>query len=711
MEEYFSQLIHEFKLPLNNPVPIFFLILCVILISPVILNRLKIPGLIGLIISGIVIGPFGLNLLEKNIAIDLFSTIGLLYIMFMAGLDLDMNEFLENRKKSLFFGFLTFFVPLSMGFPVCYYLLEFNLDASLLTASLFSTHTLVAYPIVSKLGVSKNQAVAITVGGTIFTDTGVLLLLAVIMGNYHGGLNNEFWIFLAISLVIFSIIIFYLVPKIARWFFQKLEGEKHAHYIFVLSVVFLAAFLSELAGLEPIIGAFASGLALNRLIPQSSALMNRIEFIGNSLFIPFFLISVGMVIDLRVLLKGPMALFITGILLIVAFSSKWLAAFFTQIAFKYSKAQRNLIFGLSSSHAAAVLAVILVGFKAGIIDENVLNGTIILILISCIVASVVTEKAAKRIVIDSGGGFEKKIQLNRLSNEHILVPIANFQNINKLLEFALVIKDIKSANPVSILSIVPNDAQAETNILKSRDKLQEYAKQAAATENKLNIITTIDHNVGSGIARISREIMAGIIIVGWPRKAGMLEKLIGEKIDNIINVVEKNLFICHFVNPLIVHQRIVLITPPLSEKEMGFYVWVQKIGQASMELSLPVLHFGTTKTNEAMREHYKKSGFKISITAHEFADWEDILIISRWINENDIILLVSSREGYISHIKHLDHLPTKFEKHFEKNSRIIVFPQQGDASQLSDAYDDISSLPGSMSFEIPGKMNRQNDES
>ena len=315
--------------------------------------------------------------------------------MFIAGLELDIAEFKANRNKSILFGFFTFTIPLGVGFPVCYHLLGYDFNASLLTASMFATHTLVAYPIVSKLGISKNQAVAVTVGGTILTDTAVLISLAVIVGGAQGTIDSKFWLRLGISLAIFTAIMFFIIPRLAKWFFRKLESEKHSHYIFVLAVVFFAAFLAEVAGLEPIIGAFAAGLALNKLIPSSSSLMNRIEYVGNSLFIPFFLISVGMIVDVSVILNGPMALVIAGTLSVVAIFGKWLAALITQLAFKYSKAQRQLIFGLSSSHAAATLAVILVGYEAGIIDDNILNGTIILILITCVVATFVTEKPLK----------------------------------------------------------------------------------------------------------------------------------------------------------------------------------------------------------------------------------------------------------------------------------------------------------------------------
>jgi Kef-type K+ transport system membrane component KefB len=697
---------HEFQLPLGNPVLIFSLILLIILLSPILLRRLNIPGIIGLIISGVIIGPHGLNILEKNSAVDLFSTIGLLYIMFIAGLELDMNQFKANRNKSLLFGFFTFIFPLSIGFPVCYYFLDYDLNASLLTASMFATHTLVAYPIVSKLGVSKNQAVAITVGGTILTDTAVLIILAIIMGNNEGNLNQEFWIKLGVSLVIFSAIMFYLIPKIAKWFFSRLESEKHSHYIFVLAVVFFAAFLAEVAGLEPIIGAFVAGLALNKLIPHSSALMNRIEFIGNSLFIPFFLISVGMIVNVSVITKGPEALIVAGTLTAVALFGKWFAALFTQLVFKYSAAQRQLIFGLSSSHAAATLAVILVGYKAGILDENILNGTIILILVTCIVASFATEKAAKKIVIEMDDNPADLKKSSEFTNEHILIPIANLERISKLLEFSIFIKDKKSANPVSILSVVSNNDEAEINILKTRSKLEEFVKQASASETKVNIITTIDHNRASGIARISREIMADIIILGWPQRSGLMDKLIGEKVDNILNNTDKTTFICHFEKPLVLHKRIVIVIPPFGEHENGFEQWYTKMSKLAQELSIPILLCCNETTRNSVNKLMKKARLTASIVPYLFEDWDDFFVLSKVINVDDLIVLVCARKGAASHMNVLENLPTKLEKHFEKNSRIIIYPLQFNQRNGTERYDDITPEPLRKGIEAAQKIGR-----
>lgn len=675
MKEFLDILQHEFELPLENPVLVFALILLIILISPIALKRLNIPGIIVLIISGIIIGPFGFGILEKSSAIDLFSTIGLLYIMFIAGLELDMNQFKANRNKSFLFGFFTFILPLTIGYPICYYLLGFDFNASFLTASMFATHTLLTYPIVSKMKVSKNEAVAITVGGTILTDTAVLIILAVIMGNHEGTLNMAFWQRLIISLTIFSAIIFLVVPRIAKWFFTTMENEKHSHYIFVLSVVFIAAFMAELAGVEPIIGAFLAGLSLNRLIPHSSALMNRIEFIGNSLFIPFFLISVGMLVDISVIFSGPMALIVAATLSVVAIFGKWLAAFFTQLVFKYSASQRKVIFGLSSGHAAATLAVIIVGFNAGIIEENILNGTIILILVTSIVATLATERAAKRMSAEAKEISVADVKSSEsYKSESILLPIANILNFDKLLEFAILIKDKSSLNPISILSVVPNNEEAEINIARATDKLEDFVKQASAAETNVNILAAIDHDVAQGIARKSKEIIADLIILGWPTQKGLIDKLIGKKMERIISANKKTSFITYFNRPLATHKRIFMIVPPLAEKEVGFVLWMKKIDMLAKELSVPVVVNCTTETSTEMKKILKEIKTDSPFQYKKFSAWEDFLILGKDMLEDDIVVLVSARKGAISYRSILPTIPTKLEKYFFDKSRIIIYP-------------------------------------
>ncbi len=684
MTDFISELQHEFALPFTNPVLIFAILLLIVLLAPILLKRINVPSIIGLILAGVLIGPYGLNWIDNTHGgVEMFSSIGLLYIMFIVGLELDLGEFMENRNKSLMFGLYTFLIPLLIGFPVCYYLLGYDANASFLTASMFSTHTLVAYPIVSRLGIARNQAVAVTVGGTILTDTAVLIILAVVLSNSNGGLDFGFLIQLLLSLGIFSVIIFLVTPRIAKWFFQKSESEKYGNFIFVLFVVFSAGFLVELGGIEPIIGAFAAGLALNRLIPHSSALMNRIEFFGNALFIPIFLISVGMLVDVSIVLNGPWTLIVALTLTVVAIIGKWLAAWTTQKTFRYTTVQRTLIFGLSSSHAAATLAIIIVGYRAGILDEYILNGTIILILLTCIVASVYTQRSAREIALSEENAPLTPSAMGEFAQEKILVPIANPSHIGHHVELALLLKDKKSVNPISLLGVVPNNREAEKNIVSFRKKLQEFVATATAAEVNVDILTTIDHNPADGIVRTARETMSDMVILGWPGKAGLWDKLLGEKIDLIVKNMDKNLFVCHMEQKLISHKRIVVISPPSAEKEEGFSLWVDKVATLSSELSIPVLHLGHPETQQLV-SGYKKTG---SFTYLPFTDWENPLSCGDQIRKDDLIILISAHVGYISHLPVMESITSRLENRFPHHSRIVVYPRQQLADQLLGSDD------------------------
>lgn len=409
-------------LPLQSPVALFLLLLLIILVAPLLMRRLGLPPIIGYIMAGVLVGPYGLHLLERNGAIELLSTIGLLYIMFLAGFQLDMQDFRQKRNRSLVFGLLTFAVPILLGFPVCFYLLHQPMLAALLIASMFATHTLVSYPIVTRYAITNNEAVAVGVGGTILTDTAALLIFSVIMGTRHGQLNAAFWLHLLIYGAVFLLVMLLLVPRASAWLLPRLKGDT-AGFIYILLIVFLAAFLAQLAGIEPIIGAFTAGLALNRLVPFGSPLMDKVSFTGNALFIPFFLIGVGMLVDLRVLLNGTSALVVAGSLTVVALAGKWLAAWISQRCFGYSYLQRQLLFGLSSSHAAATMAIILAAYKAGVIDVDILNGTILLIMVTCLVASFVTEQASKTIVRRATETGKETLKYKGIETE-VLTPVA-----------------------------------------------------------------------------------------------------------------------------------------------------------------------------------------------------------------------------------------------------------------------------------------------
>lgn len=677
MKEFFADLFSQFSPPLQSPILVMSLILMVILFSPILMKKVKLPSIVGLILSGVIIGPYAFNLLEINSFIEIFSEIGILYIMFWAGLELDLNDFKVNKNKSIVFGIFTFVIPLMIGYPAIHFFLHYDFNSAFLTAAMFATHTLVTYPIVSRLGVSKNEAVAVTVGGTILTDTAVLIILAVIIGNAEGGLSQAFWTQLGISLVIFCLIMFLVIPKIAKWFFLKFEQEKHLHYIFVLAIIFFSAFLATASGLEGIIGAFVAGLAINKQIPASSALMNRVEYMGNALFIPFFLISVGMMMDISVIFHGWNSWIIAGVLTAVAMLGKWLAAFFTQLVFNYSKLQRQIIFGLSSAHAAATLAVVKVGYDKGIMDDAILNGTIILILIACVVASLVTEKAGAKLKEQMETNVDLILESSSASKEKIVLMYLEVEQAEKLLNLAILIRDKSSPNSLALLSVIKNDEEAEANVVKAKAESAKQAKDAPATETEIEIIATIDDSIEAGLKRIARELSADLLLLQWMKGNGAF--YLGDQAkrrEAFIRATNRNVFLCHLTQPIPLHNKIHIIAPANVKKEEGFSLWVMKMALLAKETSNQVKVYADAATHEGIKTIAKENKLSSVFDYVVFTELEDFLILSKFIEDRDLIILISARRGAVSYSKELNSIPAKIEKHFSKNSFIVIYPKQ-----------------------------------
>lgn len=686
MTQILDRLIDLLQKPFHSSVLIFAVILFIILLAPILLRSLKIPGIIGLILSGLIIGPHGLGWIEKNAAVDLFSTIGLLYIMFLAGLELDLKEFKTNKHKSLVFGFFTFIIPMALGFPVCRYLLELDLNASLLVSSMFSTHTLVTYPIVSRMGISRHEAVAITVGGTMLTDTAVLVLFAVIVGSVKGEINHLFWINFAISVVLFLLVVFLLVPLLTSWFLKKLEGEKRSHFVFILSMVFFAAFLSEVAGLEPIIGAFAAGIALNKFVPRTSSLMNRLEFVGNAIFIPFFLISVGMLINLKVIGNGTTAWIIAGTLTVVAIIGKYLAAAITSLTFNFPTTWRRLIFGMSSSHAAATLAVILVGFKMGIVDENVLNGTIVLILVTCLVASFVTENAAKKIMIQEE---EFKDQSSsQLLEQKILVPISNPVTMERLIDLAIAIKLPKNRFPIVSLSVVDDDHTAKTKLIEAKRMLEKAIIHAASMDQKVEIVTTIDQKVTGGIKRVAKEIFASEIIIGFGLKNQFSEMLFGNNVKYLVENTDIAVWVASIHANLNSYKKIVIVCPKFADREYGFQNWLSRIFRMGNSLGLPCHFHSTSQTYDQVAVFHQQQRTNVRISHTEFREWEEFNTLGQHLQPSDLVVFPLPRSGGVSYKLVQENIPRLMAKHFEQLSFIFVYTSSADdTSELMFSHD------------------------
>lgn len=666
------QRMHLLTPPFEQPVLIFAVVLFIILLAPPLLRQLRAPGLIGYIVAGILVGPNGFNLLLRDASIVLFGTVGLLYIMFLAGLEIDLNDFRKNRNRSLVFGALTFSIPQTVGTLAAHYLLGYDLRSSLLLGSMFASHTLLAYPVVSRLGLAANEAVTVAVGGTIITDTVALLVLAVIAGSARGELNAAFWLQLVSSFAIFLFVVLWGIPRIGAWYFRNVRGDGGSQYIFVLAMVFICAFLAELAGIEAIIGAFLAGLALNRLVPHTSPLMNRIEFVGNTLFIPFFLISVGMLVDVRVLFGGPRALAVALLMVVVATGSKYAAAWATQRIFGYSTDERHLIFGLSNAQAAATLAAVLVGFNLGLLNADVLNGTIVMILVTCFIATLSVEAVGRRVALADS---HRKPDLSA-TPERILVPIAHPATIEGLLDVAILIKNPQLPEPIYPLVVVRDDADARERVAASLKSLDKAIAHAAATETPVQVVSRVDLNVASGIARATVELMITEVVLGWNAQPSASQRVLGGVLDHLLTLIRQQVLVCRLAQPLGAGARIIVIVPPGAERETGFVRWARLLRNLSKQIGAALHLYGDAAALAQLRALLSAGKPALPAVYTPFDDWEHGVQLLQRVEADDLLLLVSARSGTLSHQPFLDALPRRVAEERPQTNFIIIYPEQ-----------------------------------
>jgi Kef-type K+ transport system membrane component KefB len=683
----------DFSLPLTNPVIIFSLVLFIILFSPILFQKIKIPHIIGLILAGMIIGPYGLNLLLRDSSIVLFGTVGLLYIMFTAGLEIDLEEFRKNQLTSLVFGLFTFLTPMIFGTITVYYLFNYSWPASFLLASMFASHTLLAYPIASKYGLARLRSVTLTIGGTIITDILALLVLAAVVGITSGDIGTAFWVKLAISSAVFGAVVFFVFPLIARWFFKSYQ-EPVAQYIFVLAMVFLGAFLAELAGLEHIIGAFLSGLALNRFIPHSSALMNRIEFVGSAFFIPFFLISVGMLIDFSVLFEGLGAAKVAAVMTVLGILSKYIAAVLTQKTFRLSLLDRNMIFGLSAARVGATLAIVLVGYNmiigetpAGepirLLNEDVLNGTIIMILITCTISSFVVEKTAQKLALQ-----EESELVSSKEGGKILVSLAYPESVIELIDFGLMLKPKNSTVPVYALNIVTDESHESKTTSMAKKMMERAVAHAASTEQSIIPILRFDMNIGNGIIYTLKEQQITDLVVGLHQEANE-QDFFGPVGERILKHTSETVFIYKSVQPFNTLKRMVVAITGKAELEPGFVHWFLKLTNIAKEGGLAIAFYGTKETLKELQDLQKAHHIEVKILFQQFSNWDDFLIFSREVRANDLFVIISSRKGHVSYQAPLEKLPYYLASYFASASYIVLYPEQISRGSNMNAVDHV----------------------
>lgn len=663
--------------PVSDPTWIFFIVVSIILFAPMLLSRLRIPSIVGMIFAGILIGPHGLHILDRDSSFELFGKVGLYYIMFLASLEMNLQDVRKIKKKAICYGLLCFGVPFFLGLIGNAVLLTYSFAASVLIACMYASQTLVAYPIVLRYGLTHQRSVNIAVGGTIFTDTLTLLVLAVVGGMFKGETGSWYWVWLLIKVVLLGFIIIYAFPKIGRWFFRKYHDHV-VQYIFVLGLVFLGAGLMEFVGMEGILGAFLAGIVLNRLIPPSSPLMNYVVFVGNALFIPYFLIGVGMIIDVKVLFAGGAALRIAAIIIVLAMLGKWIAAQIMRRAFNMSGLEANILFGLSNARAAAALAIVLVGHSIKLpsggflLDDNVFNATMLLILVSCVVSSFVTERAAYHTAIQAPAGTE----IGDEGETKVMIAFSESAIVEGLVDLAMMTRIKKTDPPLVGLNVVLED---EVNLRAKGRRMLERAVQISQSGHiMMETQSRWAVNIASGLIHAVKEFDATDLILGLHHRKSEKDTFFGNVAPAVINGLPFQVMIYRPVDPIALLKKIHVVVPCKAELEPGFTHWIDQIVRISDTIGRFIDFYTCRETIKHIREYVERRHPRITLLMfHEVEGLSELCpSVSGSIRRDHLLVFVTARKGSISYNSDLDLLPELIENNFSEHNVLIVYPEQ-----------------------------------
>lgn len=662
----------------TQPVQIFFIVLVIILLAPLLLNKLKIPHIIGMIVAGVVIGPYGFNILDRDSSFAIFGQVGLLYLMFLAGLEIDMFHLRLNLKRGLWFGVLTLIIPLAFGVLTSVYLLHLDWLTSLLLGSMYASHTLLAYPVAARYGITRNPAVLIAIVGTIIAVIGALVVLAVTVNvKRDGELDILSLLKLIVLMAIYCAAVLYAYPRITRWFF-KTHIDKVTQYVYVLVMVFLSAWLSQVIGLEPVLGAFFAGIVLNRFVPASSPLMGSIEFVGNALFIPYFLISVGMMINVRVVFNGD-TLLVALIMLSVAMVSKYIPAWIAQKAAGLARPARGVMFGLTTAHTAVALAVVTLGHSMGMFDDRILNSTVLVILITCAAAPIITGIHASRLKLvmlqreDAEEGTNARVsRRNRVNNT--LIPLANARTAQQLVELAVLMRSDVGRHDMFALHVRSDNSPAAR--AESENALKTAQHTAAAANINITPLDRYDLNIATGILNAINERDITEVIMGLHRRQTIIDSFFGAKVEQLLKSTNKMLIITRCFAPVNTTTRIVVYVPPKAQYETGFSRWVRGISRLTRQLGCRVLWCCPKDIQPFIRGVVAYENYGIRSEFRDAEQWDDFILLANRVLDDDLLFVICARPSSVSFDNSMVEMPSFLQRYFNHTNLIVIYPEQ-----------------------------------
>lgn len=664
--------------PITDPTLIFFVVLLVILLSPIIMGRLRIPHIIGMVLAGVLVGEYGLDILKRDASFELFGSVGLYYIMFLAGLEMDMEGLKKNKGRVSIFGLLTFIIPFFLTYLMGIYLLGYSEMSSLLLGCIMSSNTLVAYPIVGRYGLTQHQSSTLSVGATMISLLLALIGMATIVNSYNGGSGGAFWIWFVLKFALYISGLIWGIPRMARWFLRR-YSDNVMQFIFVLAVMFLSAALSNAIGLEGIFGAFFSGLILNRFIPRFSPLMNHIEFTGNALFIPYFLIGVGMLINVRLLFTGPHIIWVVLCFVVFGTVGKGLAAYLSGLLFRLPKVVCNMLLGLTSAHAAGAIAMVMVGRKLEIapgqflFNDEVLNGIVMMILFTCVFSTMMTEKAAQRIRLMK----KEEPEMVRTDNdERILIPVKYPDYADNLLSLAMMMRNPKHRRGLVALNVVYDDVNAAKNQEEGRQLLDHLRREASAVNVPLETQVRIAANIANGIKHAFKEFQASEIVMGLHARQEITKGFWGQFTQSLYNGLSRQIVISRIMQPLNTIRRIQVAVPSRAEFEPGFYRWLERLSRIAANTECRIVFHGRQDTLQLISGYVRNRHPSVRGEYVQMEHWKELPRLAAEVKEDHLFVIVTARKGTISYKTAMERLPEEINRFFKGKTIMIIFPDQ-----------------------------------
>ncbi|MGM0718681.1 MAG: cation:proton antiporter, partial [Halobacteriota archaeon] len=647
------------------------------LLGPLVIKRVGLPGIVSVVLIGALLGPNGLGIVEHSDAIVLLGEVGLIYLLFTVGLELDLQGFSKAPENAALFGLTSFSIPFTIGTAAGVTILGLNVWAAMLLAAVFASHTLLAYPVVNQLGVTQNRAVTAVFGGILFTDTLALFVLPLVTGAVAGGLTIGLFGNVVASLTVLFATIWLIVPRIGRWFFQNLSDESYFEFLFVAAALFTSASLAELLGVAPILGAFLAGIALNRLVARGGTLLNRIEFVGNALFVPFFLLHVGMLVDPTVILDGVETLQIAAVIIGVMLTTKWLAAWLVARVQGYDDAERDVIFGLSIGQAAAALAITLIGFERGLFDAAVLNAVVLMLLVTAVLSPWLTQRAGRRLALS--GQVEPDNESP--TDLRILLPLSHGAELQRrLLELALVVKDEDGTEPVHVLTVVQPTGRGDTEerISRARSELTELIAVGDAAEVSVDVETRVNHNVASGITQSALEVEAGAVLMGWDATKPFSRQIFGSVIDQVLRSTHLPVLISRLGHPINTTRRIFIVLPMGVDHNEGFFEGITMLKRLAARLGTPITVLVVDGKTHQFERLFGLVEPELSADFEAIPSWDALV---PWLSEetesDDLVTMLSPRQGDVGWHDQLASLPGQLDK-LPPHSFIVFHPREGD---------------------------------